>query len=165
MKKGQLMSQPLVYIFALVVGALVLAYGISVLYDLVSVTNEVQTVDAINDFDDIVQTYYVFDEGSNKVWTLRYPNEVDALCFYDDTKNLDCKIDGMVCDPDDLSEGLSLYLADKNVYILPLDLGYNTVSYNIDHVEPEGGNPVCVSNGKDIRITSYKDYVGVSFAE
>lgn len=165
MKKGQLMSQPFVYIFALIVGALVLAYGVYVLYDLVSQTNEVQVLEAIEDLDDIVQTYNILDEGSTKKWRLSFPGEVDSICFYDNSKTIACKLDGMNCDPDDLSDGFSLYLSDNNVYLLPLTLSYNRLSYDIDNLKPENGNPLCVSNGKEIWLESKQDYVGVSIVE
>ena len=79
MKKGQLLGLPLVLIFALVVSAFVLFFGIKFVLDLQSEASYVDLLTTIDDIENNIETYQQYDTGSSKVLPLDIPKQVDEL--------------------------------------------------------------------------------------
>src|SRR3989338_6613845 len=51
-----------------------------------------------------------------------------------------------------------------NVYIFPQGL-YDRNRFTIESFQTLEGNPLCISNGKDLLIQSQKEFVGISYYE
>ena len=82
-KKGQILGVPLVLLFGLIVGALILAYGAKVVLDMLDEAEYVDFLDTLDDIENNVETFSHYDEGSSKVYTLDLPQSIETLCFYD----------------------------------------------------------------------------------
>tara|TARA_Y100000310_G_scaffold290392_1_gene317533 strand:- start:1252 stop:1746 length:495 start_codon:yes stop_codon:yes gene_type:complete len=164
MKRGQLLGMPLVLLFSLIVGALILAYGAKVAYDLVSQADYVDFLSSLDDIEANVETFSNYDAGSAKVYELNLPDDVEYLCFYSDTSAYNCLQDGGTCD-EDLDGTLELVTEDSfNVYVYPTST-FERNRFLIESFEVENGNPECIANGKSILITAHDDYVGITYNE
>jgi len=165
MKRGQILGLPLILIFALIVGAFILLYGAKVILDLTAEADYVDLLDNIKDIENNVETFQNYDVGSSKVYDISLPEDVEKLCFYSplaDRSN--CLDDGKECSTE-LQETLDLIISDQyNVYLIPQSL-YDINRFSIADFEPLGGNPECVSNGKDMVISAGKDTVGIQYYE
>lgn len=163
-KKGQLMGMPLVLLFALIVAAMILAYGVKVAIDLVGEADYVDMLNTIEDIENNIDTFKNYDEGSAKVFDLSLPSDVEYLCFYDSAQDLDCLADGNSCS-DDILDTLDLTLSDSyNVYLYPQGI-YDQNRFSIEDFETEDGNPECISNGGQMVITAHKEFVGITYYE
>jgi hypothetical protein len=162
--KGQLMGLPLVLIFALVVGAMILFFGARWVMDLGSQADYVSMLDSIRDIENNIDTFGNYDEGSAKVYELELPTKVEKLCFYDSEQAFNCVDDGNPCSQE-VADTMQLVTdSSNNLYLYPLGL-FDKEKFGIEHFQPEAGNPECVSNGESILITAYKDYVGITYYE
>ena len=166
-KKGQILGVPLVLLFGLIVGALILAYGAKVVLDMLDEAEYVDFLDTLDDIENNVETFSHYDEGSSKVYTLDLPQSIETLCFYDADEDFNCYLDGEDCDSD-LSELVEL-LGDNdyNVYVIPQDV-FDRTRFGIEEFVPVGDddeNPVCVSNGEKILFTAEDDYVSIAYYE
>ncbi len=164
MKRGQILGVPLVLLFALIVGALILAYGAKVAIDLVNEADYIDFLDSMSDLENNIQTFSHYDEGSSKVYDIDLPTDVEAVCFYNDGKDFDCTLDGEICD--EILEGTLDLLVESNfnVYVYPNN-AFDQTRLNIEDFETEAGNPECISNGHSLLITAYSDYVGLTYYE
>lgn len=162
MKRGQLLGLPLLLIFALIVGAFILAYGVKVIIDLQGQANQVDFLNAMKDIEGNIDTFRNYDEGSSKVYALDVDPKLETLCFYDSSQQKNCMLDGKAC-PADINGILDVVLdAGYNIYVLP-EGTYDQNRLKITGFQTQGGNPVCVSNGKSIVISSGKEAVGISY--
>ena len=164
MKRGQIMGLPLVLLFALIVGALILAFGMKYAFDLVEQAEYVDFLGNLDDIENNIETYGNYDEGSAKVYELSLPTGVEMLCFYKFGDDYDCKLDGETCDEE--TDGMLELLVESNynVYLMPQGL-YDMNRFSIESFETEEGNPECISNGKSMLISSYDGYVGIGYYE
>lgn len=152
MKRGQLLGQPLVFVFALIVGALILFWGVQQVFKLVNTASTVEAVDWVNDFRKSIETYYLLDEGSSKTINVRLPNNVKYVCFKGQGSNeiLDKYPNAKVI----------MENSDSNLYLLPID-SFEKTNFRIDKLRVSG-NTICVKNNGKFRITSMEDYVKAS---
>lgn len=163
-KRGQILGLPLVLLFSLIVGAFILLYGAKVILDLTEEADYVEFLDQVKDLESTLQTYQNYDTGTSKKYTLDVPEDIEVLCFYDGTQSTDCTLDGSAC-PADLQGEIDLVLDDKySLYIFPVGL-YDRNRFLIEGFYTTEGNPVCVSNGKQILIQVQKEGVSLSFYE
>lgn len=168
-KKGQMLSQPFVYIFALVVGALILVWGGKTVLDLVNTGSQVNVGSYIESLESDVAAYKNFGEGSKTSKKVDFPQDITYICFLDLEKNpTDCqrkeagnKI--VKCKPAELDEDFAFQIEvpNKNIYVLPLS-AVKINSFLVEDLKPKLGNPFCVRNGQDIIIESMVDHVVVS---
>jgi hypothetical protein len=164
MKKGQIMGVPLVLLFALIVGAFILAFGIKWGFDLVQQGDYIDLVDQLSDFENNVATFAHYDTGSAKVYELDLPSAVEYVCFYNPDISGACVKDGEACDQE-LEGTMGLLLSDgHNVYIFPQG-EFDLSRFSLEEFQPEAGNPECISNGNSVVITAQGDYVGVTYYE
>ena len=93
MKNGQLLSQPFVYISALIIGALIIIFGARAIGDIDKERKNVELATFITSLRDNVNTYYNFDEGSLKKISLYLPDNVERVCFYNKDKIINADIE------------------------------------------------------------------------
>lgn len=99
MKKGQLLSQPFFYIFAIVVIGLILIFGFNYVSKLVNTGCQVQGLTFVNDIQAKVNEVYSLSYGSsyqcdvvnvagqsNSRCQLVLPDNIKGFCFVDTTK-------------------------------------------------------------------------------
>lgn len=169
MKKGQMLSQPFVYIFALVVGALILVWGGKTVLDLVNTGSQINVAKLVKDLEQDAAAYKNFDEGSRTSRKLQFPDDITYICFLDmERKANDClrKEKGnkiIKCTATELDEDFAFQIEEpnKNIYVLPTT-AVKVGAFKVDDLKPELGNPLCVRNGLDITISSKVDHVEIS---
>lgn len=81
MKKAQILSQPIIFIFILVVSALVLFFGIRAVLNLQQRASLIELTTSVNDLKDITQQYYSFSEGSSTEITISFPADIKYICI------------------------------------------------------------------------------------
>lgn len=97
MKKGQMMSQPFYYIFAIIVIGLILIFGFKYAGKLFKVGCEVEVVDFVNDIKKEINELKTLSYGSSRECFVTkssgenkcefiLPNDVEGICFIDTTK-------------------------------------------------------------------------------
>lgn len=84
MKKGQLLSQPFIFIFYLVVIAMILVFGVKVFSYLRCYDDRVEYHDFITRFESKISTIDNDAVGSNLgLSELLLPGDVEEICFFD----------------------------------------------------------------------------------
>ena len=162
LKKGEILGVPLVLVFGLIVGALILYFGTTYILKLKEEAEYIDLLDTIQDIDAMIDTYGNYDPGSSKVVSLSLPKKVEKLCFFDPTVPFECTDDGGACDSE-LEGTIELVQSDEfNLYLFPQGI-YDMNRFAIAEFTPEEGNPVCLSNGESIVIRSQREYVGVAY--
>jgi hypothetical protein len=82
MKKGQLLSQPFIYIFYLVVIILILYFGIRVIGNIKNTESEVEYSTFINEINSKINTIRNDAHGSRiSLKDIRVPDEITEICF------------------------------------------------------------------------------------
>lgn len=139
MKKG-VAEQVFIYIFALIVMALVLVFGFRSILDIKEKAELTEISKFISNLKDLINTYYNFDVGSSKEIKLNAPSKVNEICFVNPKQ----EIKGKISDAffyETLKENTKY-----NVYILPLDAYPEPApDFIIEHLEVnEKNNPLCI---------------------
>ncbi len=164
MKRGQLLGMPLILLFALIVAALLLAWGFMTAKDLVGQADYVDLLDKIDDLDNNVDSFANYDKGSAKKYSLDFPDVVEYVCFYDPGSSGGCVLDGGAC-PQELNDELSLAVGDSyNLYVLPFGK-FDNSRFLINDFVPKNGNPECVSNGNTVLVAKEDGFVSLSYYE
>lgn len=163
MRRGQILGLPLVYVFAIIVGALIMLYGITVLRDLMKEADYVDFLDSLNGLKKTIDVYQSYDAGSSKLYTLSFPSKVEYVCFYDPSISVNCKKDKEMCTKE-LDDMFSV-IQDKNynVYVFPQGT-FDQNRFSITSFHTQNGNPICISNGQKLRIVTEEDGVAVAFS-
>lgn len=140
-------QQVFIFIFALILMALVLVFGIKNLLLVTTTAEKVETLSFVEDLKKEVQTYYNFDVGSTKYLTLSVPADVNQICFF----NNQLPLQG-ISDP----VFLALLAGDKknNVFILPLEHFQNPgPGFSIPHLTVRGPrNPLCIMTPNSLKL-------------
>lgn len=167
MKRGQLLGQPLVYLFAIIMGALILAWGISSVIKLQTTAEKAELAKFVIGFESEVDKYLNFDEGSSNTIRVALPRKIEYICFYDSNEEKDCKLDGKSCNIPSLDEGFATMTIKRtkyNLFFLPYGV-YNLPPRQIKNlkIEQGQGNPLCLTNNqrKELVLTSMGSYVAV----
>ena len=130
MNKG-IAEQTFIFIFALIVAAMIMVWGFSTINDLKKRTGQVQLADAIEDIKEKAVTYYNLEDGSSSRINLRFPAGIECVCF----KNIHPGIRGsgsMVCDKGACSSGsLMNEKCDSKDNLIDSRLTSNTGNFNI----------------------------------
>ena len=82
MKRGQL-EQPFVYIFALVVAALVIFLGYFLINGLLKTGKQVETIRFENDLKNEIKSIYDFSPGTTSNYKNIVPSGIKGICFID----------------------------------------------------------------------------------
>lgn len=81
MKRGQIQAMPLIYIFALIVAALILVLGFKYVYGLIATGEGIEIGNIKTEIDKQVQFIYNLDPGSSDEFSYRSPAKLKAICF------------------------------------------------------------------------------------
>lgn len=88
MRKAQILSTPIIFIFILVVSALILIFGIKAVLNLQERAETIQLITSIDNLKDTVETYYSFVEGSNKQIDISFPADIKYICIVDKSSTI-----------------------------------------------------------------------------
>lgn len=138
-----------IFLFALILMALIFAFGIKSFLDVKKTADTVELVTFIDQLDKKVQQYYSFGIGSSTEQTFSLPSQITLVCFADPEKPLTTTADSR----------LTFFLQNNkkdNVYVLPLDVFPEPPApdFTIKHliVDPFT-NPLCISaQGKKLSL-------------
>ena len=164
MKKGQVMGLPLVLIFALIVGALILFWGIKTVLDLNTQADYAQLADKVTDMQNEVETFSKYDEGATKKYTIDMPGLIEYVCFYNGNENYNCVLDnGLPC-PEEMNEYIeAVVVSSRNVYLYPPE--YETNYFTVEQLIPAEANPQCISNRQQGLLRNEVDSVTIAYYE
>lgn len=159
-KRGQLLGQPLLMIFALIVGALILAWGVYQIYKLTTTSCSVEVEGYIATLKKDVQRYYYFEVGSSNKFQVRLPCDYNYICFVN--HSTPPPTDPAVRPPN-YNRQFVLDRQDDNVFIYSKK---EVSTFYIPYLSlPSTSNKVlCVKNYQYIILTSQGTYVEVSNA-
>ena len=154
-EKGELMSQPILFIFAAIVGALILFFGIRLVFNVKGTGELVEVSSFITNLNNDVEQYYNFDPGSSKVVKLDLPVSVKNVCF----KN---RVQDTL--PSGVDSGINTLMQlnkNDNVFVYPAE---GKASFKIKNMlaYPNNNIALCFKNKDEIKITSLGDHVAVS---
>ena len=139
MKRGELLSQPFIYIFTLIVSAFVIYFGFTTVASFQRESNLVELSKFVSDLNNVVDTYYNLDIGSSKKISLMVPSQIEQACFVKIGSQINANVD----------EYFRAILKDNsqyNLFTLPLDaLPAPAPDFAIEHLQIEGNeNPLCI---------------------
>ncbi|PIN80909.1 hypothetical protein COV16_00205 [Candidatus Woesearchaeota archaeon CG10_big_fil_rev_8_21_14_0_10_34_8] len=172
MKRGQLLSQPFIYIFALILGALVLVAGFKMIMDLKETADMVEVGEFKSTIESEAKAFYNRGEGSTKSIPISLSG-IKFVCFSNPEEKLNCKFKSKVSDEiKSCPGGLKAMNDDKptfqlrlskettdNLWFLPLGTAKKD-SFKINFIKPlEGANPLCYQVGSEIIIESKGTHV------
>ncbi|MBI2498609.1 hypothetical protein HYV88_00025 [Candidatus Woesearchaeota archaeon] len=83
-KKAQIFGEPFIFIFAIIVAAMVLIFGIKIYYDLSERADFAQVADIAQRINENIITFYNLEEGSSNTFKYVFPNTVECFCFIQD---------------------------------------------------------------------------------
>src|SRR3989338_8023598 len=151
MKRGVL-GEPFVFIFAMIVVAMLLFFGFKFTGELKDRGEFLILSDSIIDLKNQVARYYSFDPGATKTVRLDLPNQVDEICFTNSERAMGEHPFSRIF------KGTSNY----NVFVLPFD-AFKITRFNIPNLEPNV-NPLCLKNiGKvEVLLVNKGDFVEIS---
>ncbi|MFA5887198.1 MAG: hypothetical protein WC852_00620 [Candidatus Nanoarchaeia archaeon] len=174
-KRGQLMSQPFVYIFALIMGGLILVWGVKITIDFLGMANKAELGKLVKNIESETKSFMNQGEGSTKPITLMLPKSITHFCIADiDNSVPACKIKpktGTVVNCNNLEDyetlnalvKLAPSTSKKNVFALPFaKAGLNNGKFRIEGIKPTGANPLCFANGAILRLTAKAGYTEAS---
>lgn len=155
-EKGELMSQPILFIFALVVGAMILFYGVRTVFQVKETAELAEISSFVSNLEKDIEQYYYLDTGSSKIIKLNLPGDIQNVCFRNPNINTV---------PNDVDSKLNTLMQinpNDNLFIYPVKEGKS--SFKVKYLIAYPGNNValCFKNKEDIKITSLGDSVGVS---
>ena len=152
-KRGQLMEQPFIMLFAIIVGFLILTWGTWQVYKLMNLSEEIEIKKNMNEFQKVVDQYYYFDEGSSVSYKIKVPSKFNKICFYDRDRS-------WTPSDIDLNEGFIKERGD-NVFIFPLD---KDSTFDIGNLKVKIGedNPLCFKTYEKFLLVSQGTHVEVS---
>ncbi len=171
MKKGQLLSQPFIYIFALILGALILIYGGKWVYDILVLSDKVEVAKFTDNLESIVSEYSNYDTGASNLIPVKLPKSVKYACVFDPGKDIKCKIKDKMnkireisCDAIDKTLEFELKTQKKNsnpytLFFYPKTKIKQVWRHKLPDIKPVNGNPLCYMQGSKIMITSQSGYV------
>jgi len=156
MKRGQLLEQPFIYIFALVVIAFIFIFGFMAVSKVIKLGGSVEEVEFITKLRDNVNHFYNLDTGSMGEVSLNAPASVKYLCFVnqgtlDKFPEQDALLKTLAKDP------------NKNIFLIPRE-GNQIKSYKVENVRGRK-NPFCVlskANKIVFKLENKGEYVEAS---
>jgi len=169
MKKGQLLGQPLVFVFALIAGAMILAWGVNTVLKMGVTAGKVEIGEFAMSVQGKTSQYLNFDEGSSTTIAVKLPPKTTYVCFFDSSKDKNCMLDGKPCQMAQLDQGFAALANTKiqdNMFSLPISAyeGMGKKLIKDLKADTEAGNPLCFRNqaGNKITLRSMGTYVAVT---
>ena len=162
-KRGQLFSLPFIYVFGIIVAALILAFGFSSILKLTKTVDEASLSKSVEGLREKVDFYYTLEPGSKKQFKLdssiKLPSKIEQACFVKPKSPLTSQL------PDSSLAPL-IQNSNYNLYFLPLTSFKNT-RFLVKNLEPKT-NPLCIkttgflSFTLETKATPEKVYVELS---
>lgn len=162
MERGQLMSQPFIYIFAIIVIGLIFVFGFRYIGKIMGAGCEVEVMDLVNDVQAEVNQLRALSFGSNTACTFSYssasdyecvlvvPSSVKSVCFVDAKRGQENQItERFTTIKNFISEfGSAASGLNKNLFFgVSKDSSCEIEPQLIRNIEIEG--PVCLDVTKD----------------
>ena len=155
-EKGELMSQPILFIFAAVVGAMILFYGIRTVFQVKQTAELAEVSSFISNLEKDLEQYYYLDTGSSKVVKLNLPGNIQDICF----RNVN--VNTVPNDVDTKLNTLMQINPNDNLFVYPIKEGKSSFKVKYLVAYPKTNVALCFKNKEDIKITSLGDHVGIS---
>ena len=144
-KKG-VTAQTFTFIFALILMALILGYGVKSLVRLKAVSEDVEIGDFVFRIRDQVDAMYSFEIGSSKEADFFLPKKVERVCFFNSGESITAV--GM-------DEPLRQYVESaegKNMLVMPSVFAQNV--FSIDHLRSGGEeHPLCFATTGKLHLS------------
>lgn len=165
------MAQPFVYIFALILGALILVWGIKMIVDFMGTANKAELGKTIKSIESDVNEFYNYAEGAEKPRTLDLPKGINYLCIADPGARLNCikktKSGTSPCTLSQIDETIEPWVTraggKENIFTAPTEnAGLGNGRFIIENLKPSEGNPLCIANGAQMILTTKATYVEAS---
>jgi hypothetical protein len=156
-KRGQLLGQPLIMIFAMIVGALILVWGLYEGYKVIGVSKDVQVIDYITNLKRDVQRYYYFEPGSSSVFKISVPSDFTYVCFAN-RDGTPSKKAGWVY-PANYNNDFVVGRKSDNVFVYSKD---KVLAYYVPYLKTPSLDVSCFKNGYKIKLMSKGTYVEVT---
>lgn len=125
-----------VFIFAMIVAGLLLAWGVSSVFSLMQFAQEADFQKSVESFNNNIQRVYNYDEGSTELLEMSFPNQIEEICITDKDENFPAT--KKYQDIKYLSEN-----SNNDVFFIPLDLFEGKTATNIRNLKPIK-NPICI---------------------
>lgn len=155
-KRGQLLGQPIVMIFALIVGGLILGWGIFQAYKLLNTAREVEVADYVATLKRDVERYYYFEPGSSGKFKVSLPQDFTYVCF----ASHEIPFFGSTTKPPNYNHAFVALRNNTNIFVYSKK---GVLTYYIPYLRaPASQNPLCVKNQMNVMLTSRGTYVEVS---
>ncbi|MFH1376364.1 MAG: hypothetical protein ABIH25_01890 [Candidatus Woesearchaeota archaeon] len=158
MRKGQLMGQPFVYIFLLIVAAIILFFGVKAIINVINTGQEVEYQRFVSDIEEVESKVYHDSFGSiMSLENINIPNSISEICIIDRNSEIDLSLVNNF----NLREFINLSYSgfqDENVFFADEKLR----SKEFERIYIEGLNPLCdnlIDNKIDIRFTNKGELV------
>jgi hypothetical protein len=161
-KRGQLMGQPLLMIFAAIAGIMLLLFGFVLVTRLKETGDSVEIANFVGKIQKEVNRYYYLDVGSRAKLDVNLPETVDFICFSRKGHGIGEIITAI--DPS-LAEFVN---TDKNVFFIPLS-AYSNTAFAVKNlnIADNSMNPLCIGNGGSFFLETEAGYVraGMGFSD
>jgi len=171
-KKGQMLAQPFIYIFALILGALILVWGVKTIIDLREKAQLVEVGKFVKELEAEAKEFYNYEEGATKEISVVLPEKLNYMCLFDaeSYKGGECKkklkdgrLQDCVVSSLDPNMGVTLQKDKKNnLFFVPFSAAkLSKGKFSIPYLKP--ASPLlCYTKGSKITITSKVRYVEAS---
>ncbi len=151
-KQGQLLTQPLFYILAMVVGALILLFGYRVITGIMETSQQVTLQKWTNDFDHKVKEAFFLDVGSTSLINIQLPQKIQYACI---KSGDDPQFPPYVSATD---RALMTANTGKNLIFLPVDAFNQGTFVTMEHLTAPT-DFLCFRNGAQAILESKGDHV------
>jgi len=168
-----MLSQPFIYIFALILGALILIWGVKTVMDLKDTSEQVELGVFVKNIEKEVNKYFFYDEGAARNFDIRFSDKIKYMCVINPEtfdKNKNCIVKSKTgelferdCNTIENSLTLKLVANNKNnIQFLPTNVN-DITKFKIVHLMPEKDDQaLCIINGGKMKITSKISHVEAS---
>lgn len=140
MKRSQFQITPLLYVFALIVGALILVFGIQQIYKLTIIGEEVELGTFVLNLEKQVNSMYNLDFGSSAEISLSIPSKITFICFTNGrpgTQTSNQRLEEL------------LYLDSTNNVFILAEEATEDQAFKIEHLESDE-SPLCIRSKSKI---------------
>ena len=157
-KRGQLMEQPFIFIFAIIVMAFILIFGFYAVKRFSVFGEDVQIATFVQDLDNEAQKYFYYSLGSSNNIDLRIPNKIKCVCISNPGSAI-VESELEKCNDPLLKEIISG--SEKNVFISPIK-DFKINRYEIKNLKAIQ-NPLCIETNGNFKavLETKKDYVEI----
>lgn len=136
MKKRGAIDQIFVYIFALIVAALIIGFGYYIITNVLKLGKEVETIKFKQDLEKNINLYYDFAPGTSANVQIRVPDGIKAVCFIVDGEPSGIEYKDV--------EKIASILKDKNVFFATTKSDVKAEPIYITKFKPSP-DPLCIN--------------------